>query len=53
MVYGVTTIVALAETNKLYIAFNFDGFFGDCANDNYATYKLLREWNMKAIIPLN
>lgn len=50
---GVTAIVALAEAKKLYTSFNFDAFFGDGAHDNYATYQLLHEWNMKAIIPLN
>lgn len=50
---GVTAIVALAEARKLYPDFKFDSFIGDSAHDNYATYKLLHEWNMKAFIPLN
>lgn len=50
---GVTAIVALTEAKKLYPTFNFDAFFGDGAHDNYATYQLLHEWGMKAIIPLN
>jgi len=50
---GVSAIVALAEAIKLYSSFNFDSFLGDGAHDNYPTYQLLHEWNMKAIIPLN
>ncbi len=50
---GVSAIVALAEARKLYTTFKFDAFLGDGAHDNYATYQLLHEWDMKAIIPLN
>jgi hypothetical protein len=50
---GVSAIVALAEAKKLYSTFHFDSFCGDAAHDNYATYKLLNEWEMKAFIPLN
>lgn len=50
---GVTAVVALVEAKKLYPEFNFDSFYGDGAHDNYATYQLLHEWSMKAIIPLN
>lgn len=50
---GVTAIVSLAEAKKMYPDFNFDSFCGDGAHDNYATYQLLHEWNMKAFIPLN
>jgi hypothetical protein len=50
---GVTAIVALAEARKLYSNYTFDSFLGDGAHDNYATYQLLHEWNIKAFIPLN
>lgn len=50
---GFTAVVALAEARKLYPQFNFDSFYGDGAHDNYATYQVLNEWSMKAIIPLN
>jgi hypothetical protein len=50
---GISAIVALAEAKELYPQFTFDSFHGDGAHDNYATYQLLHEWNMKAIIPLN
>lgn len=50
---GISAIVALAEVRKLYPQFRFDSFHGDSAHDNYATYQLLHEWNMKAFISLN
>jgi hypothetical protein len=50
---GVTAVVALTEAKKLYANYTFDSFLGDGAHDNYATYQLLHEWNMKAFIPLN
>jgi hypothetical protein len=50
---GISAIIALAEAKKLYPEFNFDSFLGDGAHDNYATYQLLHEWNIKAFIPLN
>ena len=50
---GISAIVALAEARKLYPDFRFDSFCGDGAHDNYATYQLLNEWDMKAFIPLN
>lgn len=50
---GISAIVALAEAKKLYPDFRFDSFHGDGAHDNYATYELLHNWNMKAFIPLN
>ena len=50
---GVTAIVALAEAKKIYQNFTFERFFGDAAHDNYATYELLNDWNIKPFIPLN
>lgn len=50
---GVSAVVALAEARQLYPEFRFDSFCGDGAHDNYATYELLHNWNMKAFIPLN
>ena len=50
---GVSAVVALSEARKLYPDFTFESFIGDGAHDNYATYNLLNEWNMKAFIPLN
>jgi hypothetical protein len=50
---GVSAIVALSEVKKLYPDYCFISFCGDSAHDNYATYGLLHEWEMKAFIPLN
>ncbi len=50
---GISAIVALSEAKKLYPEFHFDSFCGDSAHDNYATYQLLHEWDMKAFIPLS
>jgi hypothetical protein len=50
---GISAIVALAEAKKLYPDFRFDSYHGDGAHDNYATYELLHNWNMKAFISLN
>lgn len=50
---GVSAIVALAEARKLYPTFVIDKFHADGAHDNYATYNLLHEWDIKAFIPLN
>ena len=50
---GISAIVALVEAKQLYPQFHFDSFHGDGAHDNYATYQLLHNWNMKAFIPLN
>lgn len=50
---GVSAIVALAEARKLYSDFIFTKFHGDGAHDNYPTYSLLHEWDIKAFIPLN
>jgi len=50
---GISAIVSLVEAKKLYPQFRFDSFHWDDTHDNYATYKLLHNWNMKAFIPLN
>lgn len=50
---GISSIVALAEAKNLYKEFTFESFHGDGAHDNYATYQLLHNRNMKAFIPLN
>jgi hypothetical protein len=50
---GVTAIFTLSEVRKMYPLFNFDKFIADAAHDNYPTYKLLNEWNIKAVISLN
>lgn len=50
---SVTAIFALSEARKMYPLFNFDKFIADTAHDNYPAYKLLNEWNIKAIIPFN
>ena len=43
---------ALSEVRKMYPQFNFDKFIADAAHDNYPTYKLLNEWNIKLLYPL-
>jgi hypothetical protein len=51
---GVTAITALAHARHLYSDFlAFDSFLGDSAHDNYATYTLLKHWNIKPFIDLN
>lgn len=50
---GITAIFTLSEVRKMYPLFNFDKFISDAAHDNYPTYKLLNEWNIKAVISLN
>lgn len=50
---SVSAVVSLVEVKRLYPSFTFISFCGDSAHDNYATYKLLHTWNMKAFIPLN
>ena len=51
---GVTAITALAHSRHLYNDFlTFDSFLGDSAHDNYATYELLKHWNIKPFIDLN
>lgn len=51
---GVTFISALAHARYLYKDFlTFDGVLADSAHDNYATYDLLKQWNIKPFIALN
>jgi len=50
---GISAIVALAESRKLYPGYTFTSFHGDGAHDNYATYELLDKWKMKSFIPLS
>jgi hypothetical protein len=51
---GVSAISAIAHARYLYKDFlTFDSFLGDCAHDNYATYDLLKQWNIKPFIDLN
>ena len=51
---GVTLISALAHARYLYNDFlTFDSLLADSAHDNYATYTLLNEWNIKPFIDLN
>jgi hypothetical protein len=50
---SVSAVVALAELRDLYPNLVIDTFISDSASDNYATYELLNEWNIKAVIALN
>jgi len=50
---SVSAVVALAEFRDLYPNLNIDSFISDSACDNLATYELLREWNINAVIALN
>jgi hypothetical protein len=51
---GVTLIAALAHARHLYgNQLHFDSLLADSAHDNYATYSLLKHWNIKPFIDLN
>ena len=50
---SVSAVVALAEFRDLYPNLVINSFISDSASDNYATYELLNEWNINAIIALN
>jgi hypothetical protein len=51
---GVTLVTALAHARYLYEGFlSFDSLLADAAHDNYATYDLLKQWNIKPFIALN
>lgn len=50
---SVTAVFALAEFRDLYPGLTVDTFISDSASDNYATYELLDQWNIKAVIALN
>lgn len=50
---SVSAVVALAEFRDLYPNLNINTFISDSASDNYATYELLDNWNINAVIALN
>jgi len=50
---SISAVVALAEFRDLYPDLNIDTFISDSASDNYATYELLDQWDINAIIALN
>jgi hypothetical protein len=50
---SVSAVVALAEFRKLYPNLSINTFISDSASDNYATYELLNQWNINAVIALN
>lgn len=50
---SISAVVALAEFRDLYPYLNIDTFISDSASDNYATYELLNNWVINAVIALN
>ncbi|MDR3164557.1 MAG: transposase [Synergistaceae bacterium] len=50
---SVSAVVGLAEFRDLYPNLTIDTFISDSASDNYATYKLLAQWEINAVIALN
>lgn len=51
---SVTLIAALAHARFLYSdTLHFDSLVADAAHDNYPTYDLLRQWQIKPFIALN
>lgn len=50
---SVTHNVALNQMRQLYPEFNFSKDILDSAHDNYATYELLKYWNIEPFIALN
>ena len=50
---SISAVVALAEFRDLYPDLTIDTFISDSASDNYATYELLDEWGINAVIALN
>lgn len=51
---SVTLIAALAHARFLYKdILSFDSLLADAIHDNYPTYDLLKQWNIKPFIPLN
>lgn len=40
---GISSIITLVETRKLYSDLRFDSFHGDGVHGNYATYQQLNE----------
>ena len=50
---SISAVVALSEFRDLYPNLTVDTFISDSASDNYATYQLLNEWGINAVIALN
>jgi len=50
---SISAVVALAEFRDLFPGLTVDTFISDSASDNYATYKLLDEWGINAVIALS
>ena len=50
---SVSAVVALQEFRRLYPDLKINSFISDSASDNYATYTLLHNWDINAIIALN
>jgi len=50
---SVSAVVALAEFRDLYPDLKLNTFIHDSAADNLATYELLHNWNIDAVIALN
>jgi hypothetical protein len=50
---SISAVVALAEFRDLYPNLTMDTFISDSASDNYATYQLLHQWGINAVIALN
>ena len=50
---SISAVVALAEFRDLYPCLDVDTFISDSASDNYATYVLLNELGINAVIALN
>ena len=47
---SVSAIVSLAEFRDLYPEIKIKAFASDSASDNYATYELLKNWHISAVI---
>ena len=50
---SISAVVTLAELRDLYPGLTIETFISDSASDNYATYQLLNEWGINAVIALN
>jgi hypothetical protein len=50
---SISAVVALTEFRDIYPTLNVNAFISDSASDNYATYELLHNWNIGAVIALN
>lgn len=50
---SVSAVVALQEFRELYPNLKVNSFLSDAASDNYATYELLHQWDINAVIALN